>query len=1270
MKDPAEILNENPGSIIFARHAEELARSGNVDEALEILSSGINANPEYAAGYSVLAGININQGLHEAAIEHLEKALALEPQSPKDLLNLGKYFIDSEPEKAKEYLWKAHRYEPESPETETAFNEALSKTGDASAGDGLLPPGADEPAAVKKAPARSGLDLLKPIDVTDDTNGAIIVDDEEDSMPEQETETGDPFAEMLDDVEASVDAPLAEPQAETADDSVEPDEIDDEVSEEPAESKEPGDLDAPADIEEPEDMDDDIPEQPLDEADVTAPEDDTDAEDMLSGDGIEPVDEEGIVEKTGNSDVELMPETENALSEMLGETATPEEAPASEDEIETADELPGDGIEPVDDEGILEETVESDVELMPETENALSEMVDETVTPEEAPAAEDEIETADVQPEDETYAADELPGEIAEPESAEETPDETDSDDDYDIMQELASLSDEEEEEEEEEDDEVAEISEEIPGYSNILDKDIPKAPDLMINPADAGVLEINEEDSNYDISKFEQDTSKESGDEPVLPDDERAELLELEKNQEEGKKKPESEDTVDIRPESPGFSENSEYSENLETDSAQTEPEEILAENLYGDLSKDELEVLSDTDVEPDGEEKHLEIETNEGIDYSDILYGQEPSIESEDHSTQAPGNITLAPSVDISAELLPEEPSIEDMSVQDFDIADVPEDPSYADTIESIDSEIQDVPDDTEVTADNSAKADAAENIKDFPGDPENSAWDNPSDFADTAEETIEENSVDTAEYAAEPVVANEFDIEDLTDEVPSDIPGAPVEETVDEELSAEQEIENLTANEFDIEDTSGESLYADILTEDEPETTDIAEDVSEETVGDTSEDISENTAWDIPADDAGETDGEDDVAASSPWDISGVKEDSEEDIESVEESVEEKPEPEVTGEFDLDEMPDEVPADIPGVSVEETDEVELSAEQEIENLAANEFNIEDTPVESSYADILAEDEPEMAEISESVSEESADVIVGDTGEDTAESTAWDIPADADGETAVDETDEDAESPWDISGVADSIEEDTGSAEGTPEEQPVPEVASEFNLDDMPDAVPADIPEESYRDEVSIEEDVSAQDEASGEGNADEVTSAGMEIEDLSIRDIDEDVLGGEAENDESMSNGSHYLGLPVDDEEINDVENSSIGDLIYDYVAAMKESNVESDTEHSPSEQSTTGQVESPSVSGESEPDVEESDVELDLNGDISYDYEADDETPPDGEATATMAEIFVSQGLTQRAIEIYKVLQEQKSDNEEIKNRLEELQKTIDTQSGDE
>ncbi|MFC1538709.1 hypothetical protein ACFL6H_04735, partial [Candidatus Latescibacterota bacterium] len=208
--------------------------------------------------------------------------------------------------------------------------------------------------------------------------------------------------------------------------------------------------------------------------------------------------------------------------------------------------------------------------------------------------------------------------------------------------------------------------------------------------------------------------------------------------------------------------------------------------------------------------------------------------------------------------------------------------------------------------------------------------------------------------------------------------------------------------------------------------------------------------------------------------------------------------------------------------------------------------------------------------------------------------------------------------------------------------------EVSDDFNLqEDM---------EEIDIEDISIEgsDDIP---EAPPEDAADEETTPEKEIEDFAVQDIDEDDFEEASKNEENLSDGSHYLGLPVDDEEIREVENKNIGDLINDYVAAMKDINIDSDAEeneHAAGNNYFTNTEE----------------IEPDHDEDISYDLETEEETQPVGEATATMAEIFVSQGLTSRAIEIYKILIKQKPDNEKVKIRLEELQKTLDTQSGGE
>ncbi|MFC1538795.1 hypothetical protein ACFL6H_05170, partial [Candidatus Latescibacterota bacterium] len=642
MKDPAEVLKENPGSIIFARYAEELARNGNIDEALEILSSGINANPNYATGYSVLAEININQGLHEAAIEHLEKALGIEPQSPKDLLNLGKYFIDSQPEKAKEYLWKANRYEPESDEALEALNKVLSIIGDEGVDkDSVFSEAKDveqpieESADESEDSAISSADLLQPIDIADDMNG--VIEESSSTDIEQESETGDPFEEMLGDVSASDDIETPDTATEAKDETADSEEtVSDELTE----------------FSEPDDLEESIPETLQDESDESLP------SDMEKDHQFEETDEE-IPDESSELEIDLMSEKEDVISEKLGDEEVSEESVPPEEAPEMTD---------------VSADSEKTVSEVPPEENDVSMPVD---TEEAQPSEEIESE------------AEEFTDQAV---SEEDT-----SSDEEELLQELASITDDEEVEEEEEDDEVAEISEEIPGYSEMLGKDTPieySTPD--INISEAGVLEIDDENSEYDVSKFEHDTSDENSEEPVLTDEERAELKALEESPTGDKKNIESVETVSKLPEE---SELSGISEESESDSTHDDSDNISTENLYKDLSKDEIDVLSETETESDDEDNHLEIETNEGIDYSDILYGKEPSIESDDFSSKTTDDIPETPPEDAAGEEMTPEKEIEDFAASDFDVDDISENSSFADNIIS---DVADSPDIEEITDD----------------------------------------------------------------------------------------------------------------------------------------------------------------------------------------------------------------------------------------------------------------------------------------------------------------------------------------------------------------------------------------------------------------------------------------------------------------------------------------------------------------------------------------------------------------------------------------
>lgn len=104
---------ENPGSAVFPRYAEDLAREGRTDEALDTLSRGIEANPSLASGYSVLADLLFSMHEEEKAVENLLTAVKIDPQMPRDLLRLGRHFLAHEPLKAGTYIRTAEIYHPD-----------------------------------------------------------------------------------------------------------------------------------------------------------------------------------------------------------------------------------------------------------------------------------------------------------------------------------------------------------------------------------------------------------------------------------------------------------------------------------------------------------------------------------------------------------------------------------------------------------------------------------------------------------------------------------------------------------------------------------------------------------------------------------------------------------------------------------------------------------------------------------------------------------------------------------------------------------------------------------------------------------------------------------------------------------------------------------------------------------------------------------------------------------------------------------------------------
>ena len=95
VKNPEELLHDNPGSIIFARYAEECAREGDVERALDILHNGIEANPVYAPGYSLMGSLYYSQKKYKEAMKYWRQGLELDPLMPRDMYLLGKHCLEN-----------------------------------------------------------------------------------------------------------------------------------------------------------------------------------------------------------------------------------------------------------------------------------------------------------------------------------------------------------------------------------------------------------------------------------------------------------------------------------------------------------------------------------------------------------------------------------------------------------------------------------------------------------------------------------------------------------------------------------------------------------------------------------------------------------------------------------------------------------------------------------------------------------------------------------------------------------------------------------------------------------------------------------------------------------------------------------------------------------------------------------------------------------------------------------------------------------------------
>ncbi|GAG18215.1 unnamed protein product, partial [marine sediment metagenome] len=97
------------------------------EKAIEILEKGIESNPSYTFGHSVLANILRARQVPKRAAEEFTKALELDPQMFGDMLNFGLYYLEiKQPQKALQYFSSALKFEPGNSELRGYYDKALA----------------------------------------------------------------------------------------------------------------------------------------------------------------------------------------------------------------------------------------------------------------------------------------------------------------------------------------------------------------------------------------------------------------------------------------------------------------------------------------------------------------------------------------------------------------------------------------------------------------------------------------------------------------------------------------------------------------------------------------------------------------------------------------------------------------------------------------------------------------------------------------------------------------------------------------------------------------------------------------------------------------------------------------------------------------------------------------------------------------------------------------------------------------------------------------
>ncbi len=109
-----KILDENPGSQIFAALADAYRKKGELDKAFRACQNGLKVHPNYGSAHMVMAKINMDKGLYDWAEAEVEKAIELDGTTRAAELLLSEIYIyKGEFNKACRLLEKLHQADPD-----------------------------------------------------------------------------------------------------------------------------------------------------------------------------------------------------------------------------------------------------------------------------------------------------------------------------------------------------------------------------------------------------------------------------------------------------------------------------------------------------------------------------------------------------------------------------------------------------------------------------------------------------------------------------------------------------------------------------------------------------------------------------------------------------------------------------------------------------------------------------------------------------------------------------------------------------------------------------------------------------------------------------------------------------------------------------------------------------------------------------------------------------------------------------------------------------